>query len=126
MSTNPNVPTGGRGESGLSISQRVEARVKALDKANAQRDRAVRPGRKGRSTAGAAQASGDDARRRERRSLGRVFHELGDTHRAHRKESGEPVSVELREAANAFRATPNLTTLTAVAAFLDEEGLLAW
>jgi hypothetical protein len=66
------------------------------------------------------------ARQREARSLRRVFLELGDVHRQYRQRTGQHGSPALREAANAFKQAPSLTSLTAVAAFLDEDGILEW
>jgi hypothetical protein len=55
-----------------------------------------------------------------------VFQELGHAHRRHRRETGQQVSVPLRNAALEFRRAPSLPSLVAVAAFLDAEGSLAW
>jgi hypothetical protein len=51
---------------------------------------------------------------------------MGHTHRQHRLRTGQHVPIPLREAARAFRAQPSLESLVLVAAFLDEDGLLAW
>jgi len=59
-------------------------------------------------------------------ALREVFRQLGDTHRAYRARTGQGGSPELRAAARAFKRAPSVQSLVAVAAFLDELGLLAW
>lgn len=63
---------------------------------------------------------------REAHALRNVFRDLGDTHRQYRRRTGQPGAPALRDAAYAFREAPSLTSLVAVAAFLDELGILAW
>lgn len=63
---------------------------------------------------------------KESLSLRRVFKEMGDTYRLHRRRTGDAVIPEVREAAIAFKRDPNLLSLTAVAAQLEREGLLGW
>jgi hypothetical protein len=58
-------------------------------------------------------------------SLRRVFRDLGVSYRRFRKQTGTPLTPGLRDAAYKFRAEPSLTTLVAVAAFLDELDLLS-
>ena len=58
-------------------------------------------------------------------SLRRVFRDLGTAYRRFRKQTGTPLTPGLRDAAYNFRAEPSLTTLVAVAAFLDELDLLS-
>jgi hypothetical protein len=58
------------------------------------------------------------------RSLRRVFRDLGVSYRRYRTQTGEPVMPGLRDAAYNFRAEPSLTSLVAVAAFLDDLDLL--
>jgi hypothetical protein len=58
------------------------------------------------------------------RALWRVFHEFGTTYRRLRRESGARPVPGVRDAAEAFRREPTLTTLVAVAAALDQHGLL--
>jgi hypothetical protein len=62
---------------------------------------------------------------REDRSLHRVFRDLGVSYRRYRKQTGEPLTPGLRDAAYNFRGEPSLTSLVAVAAFLDELDLLS-
>ena len=61
----------------------------------------------------------------ETRALWRVFHDFGKTRRRHRQETGDGAVPALRESTHAFRRAPSLSALVAVAAFLDERGLLA-
>ena len=63
--------------------------------------------------------------RRETASLRRVFHELGVSYRRYRKQTGGPVVPGLRDAAYQFRADPSLSSLVAVAAYLDRLDLLS-
>ena len=63
---------------------------------------------------------------REQRSLKQVYRELRGTYRRHRRDSGQAALPELREAVHTFKRGPSLVSLVAVAAFLDERGLLAW
>jgi hypothetical protein len=61
----------------------------------------------------------------ESQSLRRVFRDLGVSYRRYRSQTGERVAPGLRDAAYNFRAEPSLTSLVAVAAFLDELDLLS-
>lgn len=61
----------------------------------------------------------------ESQSLKRVFRDLGMSYRRYRSQTGEPVVPGLRDAAYSFRAEPSLTSLVAVAAYLDELDLLS-
>lgn len=63
---------------------------------------------------------------REARSLRRVFLDMGDSYREYRRRTGEPVSADVRGAADRFRRERNVTSLTAVAASLDELHVLTW
>ena len=74
--------------------------------------------------AGGAKANSESLR--EQRSLRHVYRELRGTYRRHRRTSGQAALPELREAVHAFKKGPSLVSLVAVAAFLDERGLLAW
>jgi hypothetical protein len=62
---------------------------------------------------------------RETKSLKRVFREMGTSYRRYRSQTGDPVVPGLKDAAYRFRAEPSLTSLVAVAAFLDELDLLS-
>ena len=61
----------------------------------------------------------------EAQSLKRVFRDLGMSYRRYRSQTREPVVPGLRDAAYSFRAEPSLTSLVAVAAYLDELDLLS-
>ena len=74
--------------------------------------------------AGGAKANSEAVR--EQRSLRFVYRELRGTYRRHRRTSAQAALPELREAVNAFKRGPSLTSLVTVAVFLDERGLLAW
>jgi hypothetical protein len=63
---------------------------------------------------------------REARSLRRVFHEMGDSYRAYRRRTGEPVSDDVRDAAIRFRREISVTSLVSVAACLDRLEILTW
>jgi hypothetical protein len=62
---------------------------------------------------------------RETESLTRVFREFGTSYRRYRKQTGGPVTPGLRDAAYQFRAEPSLSSLVAVAAYLDKLDLLS-
>ena len=63
---------------------------------------------------------------REARSLRRVFNDLGVAYRRYRKETGEPVSPVVREAACRFRKERSVLSLASVAGRLDELKILDW
>ena len=108
------------------LADRVQARVAEVGLALDQRARASRPrGRRprGESAPAASPAGGPT---REASSLRRVFNELAVTHRQFRLRSGQHSSPALREAARAFKEAPSMPSLVAVAAFLEEDGLLEW
>jgi hypothetical protein len=110
-----------------TLTDRVQARVASARLELEQRARASRP----KSKRGAAQTDSPSTsiwqlseEAREAKSLRRVFRELGVSYRRYRSQTGEPVAPGLREAAYNFRAQPSLTSLVAVAAYLDELDLL--
>jgi hypothetical protein len=110
-----------------TLTDRVQARVANARLALDQRARASRP----KSTRSLAQADSPSTsiwqlseEAREAKSLRRVFRDLGVSYRRYRSQTGEPVAPGLRDAAYNFRAQPSLTSLVAVAAFLDELDLL--
>lgn len=109
-----------------SLTDRVQAHLLEVGHALEQRSRASRPRarRRGATRPAPARAGTDQAT--EARSLRRVFNELAVTHREYRLRSGRRVSPALRDAAHAFKQAPSVPSLVAVAAFLDEDGLLAW
>ena len=57
-------------------------------------------------------------------ALWAVFNTFGEARREQRKQTGERPLPGLRDATLAFRRAPSMTALVAVAAFLDERGLL--
>lgn len=63
---------------------------------------------------------------RQTRSLRRVYFEMKTTYQRYRRETGRPALPELREAVQAFKRGPSLTSLVGVATFLDDRGLLGW
>lgn len=111
-----------------NLTERVQARVAEAAFALDRRANATRPKSHRRRTP-LATVTGDSARSPEEalaeQSLRRVFRDLGTSYRRFRKQTGTPVTPGLRDAAYSFRAEPSLTTLVAVAAFLDELDLLS-
>jgi hypothetical protein len=109
------------------LTERVQARVAEAAFALDRRATATRP-KSHRRRATLATSAGDSARSPEEalaeQSLRRVFRDLGTSYRRFRKQTGTTLTPGLRDAAYNFRAEPSLTTLVAVAAFLDELDLL--
>jgi hypothetical protein len=110
-----------------TLTDRVQARVADARLALDQRARASRPKARQRqaqidSPSTSIWQLSEEAR--EAKSLHRVFRELGVSYRRYRSQTGEPVTPGLRDAAYNFRAEPSLTSLVAVAAYLDELDLL--
>ncbi len=109
------------------LTERVQARVAEAAFALDRRATATRP-KSHRRRATLATSAGDSARSPEEalaeQSLRRVFRDLGTSYRRFRKHTGAPLTPGLRDAAYSFRAEPSLTSLVAVAAFLDELDLL--
>jgi hypothetical protein len=113
-----------------SLSDRVRARVAEIGLTLDERARAARPKTrrptKPRPPTLLSEAPPAPELAREARSLRRVFLEFGDAHRQYRMRTGQHTSPALREAAETFKQAPSLTSLVAVAAFLEEDGLLPW
>jgi hypothetical protein len=113
-----------------SLTDRVLARVSDAGRAMDRRDRASRPKSRRRDPAPpdprAASATRTPAQVREARSLRRVFHDLGVSYRKYRRQTGAPVSSDVREAAYRFRRELNIASLILVAASLDELEILPW
>ncbi len=123
------LPDSSGSSASLPLADRVRARVaeigRTLDRgARASRRRDKNTRSKPGAPAASAQQTPDQAR--ESRSLTRVFNELAGTHRQYRLQTGQHASPGLREAAQAFKASPSLPLLVVVAGYLDEDGLLAW
>jgi hypothetical protein len=111
-----------------NLIERVQARVAeaafALDRrANATRPKSRR--RRPPLAVATADGAGTPEEALAEQSLRRVFRDLGTSYRRFRKQTGNPLTPGLRDAAYNFRAEPSLTTLVAVAAFLDDLDLLS-
>jgi|GEM_PF-577011 len=78
------------------------------------------------SLGSAATASKNGNGELETRSLNRVYGELKTTYQQYRKSTGRSAVPELREAVQAFKKGPSLTSLVGVAVFLDDRSLLTW
>ncbi|HJR35705.1 MAG TPA: hypothetical protein VJ817_12190 [Gemmatimonadales bacterium] len=78
------------------------------------------------SLGSAATASKNGNGELETRSLNRVYGELKTTYQQYRKSTGRSAVPELREAVQAFKRGPSLTSLVGVAVFLDDRSLLTW
>ena len=108
------------------VKDRVAAASRALDRrAAASRPKLRRP-RKPLPSASTPATPAEPVVSQEAASLRSVFRELGDTHRQYRRRTGQSATPALREAANAFKQAPTLTTLVGVATFFDELGILEW
>ena len=109
-----------------NLTERVKARVTLARVAVDRRAKASRPKSKLRRPATPASTDSPSLEQvRESESLKRVFRELGASYRRYRSQTGDPVTPGLRDAAYKFRAEPSLTSLVAVAAYLDELDLLS-
>jgi hypothetical protein len=126
MTNNPITGAGAaNGDGHSSLTERVRTRVAEADRSLDRRPGTARrrsKSAKAASTARPASSETDGGTR----SLRRVFHELGTTHREYRQRTGQRVPPDLREAAHAFKREPSLTSLVTVAGYLDELGILAW
>jgi hypothetical protein len=111
-------------ESPQTLTDRVQARVNAARLVVDRRAIATAPKRQRRARP-ASSASPNQEEVRESQSLRRVFRDLGVSYRRYRSQTGDRVVPGLRDAAYNFRAEPSLTSLVAVAAFLDELDLLS-
>jgi hypothetical protein len=111
------------------LIDRVRDRVTEAGAAHDRRPRASRiksvRARRPRAAQASTLAQSPDAAR-EAHSLRRVFRDMGDTYHQYRRETGRPVTPGLRDATEAFKKAPTLLSLVAVAAFLDELGILPW
>ena len=100
-----------------TLTDRVQVRVDAA--------RLVVDRRAGRAAAPVAIGSLGQDEIRQSQSLRRVFRDLGVSYRRYRSQTGDKVVPGLRDAAYNFRGDPSLTSLVAVAAFLDKLDLLS-
>jgi hypothetical protein len=121
-------PKGSSNELPENLFDRVQARVAEAAFALDRRANASRP-KSHRRRDPLATVTGNDSRSSEEiraeQSLRRVFRDLGVSYRRFRKQTGTPLTPGLRDAAYNFRAEPSITTLVAVAAFLDDLDLLS-
>lgn len=101
---------------------RVEAALERREGAPAPKSVKRRAPRLGSATS--APKAGDSER--EARSLNRVYSELKTTYQQYRRQTGRSAVPELREAVQAFKKGPSLTSLVGVAVFLDDRSLLTW
>lgn len=111
------------------VAERVRLRLDRAGLAYDRRASASLPhGRRRKPPKDAALTNSPDhpLHARERACLRAVFHELGDTHRRYRAETGQSVSPALRAATAAFKQEPSLLSLVPVVAFFDDLGLLPW
>jgi len=109
--SNHSLHRGTDGLSGLTLTERVRARVAEV----------------GRTLEDAPSArSGASAARREARSIGKVYVEMRTTYRSFRRRTKRPAVPELRRAVQAFKRGPSLASLVAVATILDDRSLLDW
>jgi hypothetical protein len=115
---------GTHAEHSQSLTDRVMARVADARIALDERAPKSRSRKKARTTQ-IASSNGDAEQAREAQSLKRVFREMGVSYRRYRSQTHEPVKPALREAAYKFKAEPSLTSLVAVAAYLDDLDLLS-
>jgi hypothetical protein len=113
-----------------ALTERVLARVNDAAVAADLRSKATRPKssrRRSRVTDPlAASATRSPEQLREARSLRSVFLDLGDCYREYRRRTGEPVSEDVRAAADRFRRERSVPTLVLVAASLDQLHILPW
>jgi hypothetical protein len=113
-----------------TLTDRVLARVTDAGRAVDRRTGASRPRTARRSVSPsdplAANVTRTPEQIREARSLRRVFHDLGVSYRQYRRQTGAPVSSDVRDAAKRFRRELNVTALVSVAACLDELEILTW
>ena len=129
----PNLSTRSSGsptpEHSKSLTDRVMARVSDAGKSVDRRAGAGRPKARRKPTIAdplAADATRTPEQVREARSLRRVFGDLGLSYRQYRRETGAPVSPDIRDAAYRFRRELNVTSLVSVAACLDALDILTW
>jgi hypothetical protein len=109
-----------------TLTARVLARVNDARLAIDRRENATRPrSKRRRPSPPGSPTSPSSEEILESESLRRVFRDLGVSYRRYRSQTGGRVAPGLRDAAYNFRAEPSLTSLVAVAAFLDELDLLS-
>jgi hypothetical protein len=122
-------PRTNQGEAELpqTLTESVQERVNNARHVLNRRANATRPKskRQGRARPASSRNSPSLEEVRESQSLRRVFRDFGLSYRRYRSQTGARVPPGLRDAAYAFRAAPSLTSLVAVAAFLEKLDLLS-
>jgi hypothetical protein len=111
-----------------TLTDRVKERVAEAGRAHDRRGLAG-PKPKKKATRLDTPTSGPRASsesQREAKSLVRVYRELKGTYQQYRRETGRSAEPALREAVQAFKRGPSLTSLVGVAVFLDDRSLLPW
>jgi len=109
-----------------TLTQSVQARVNDARHVLDRRENATRPKSKRQGRARPASPNSPSLEEvRESQALRRIFRDFGLSYRRYRSQTGARVPPGLRDAAHNFRAAPSLTSLVAVAAFLDKLDLLS-
>ena len=115
-----------------TLTDRVRDRVALIEAELERREGTPSPKaakgskRKTPSLGSVSAASKNGEGEREARSLNRVYGELKTTYQQYRRQTGRSAVPELREAVQAFKKGPSLTSLVGVAVFLDDRSLLTW
>lgn len=127
----PSLPSGSDPtEVPQALIDRVLARVQVAGLSVDRRAKATRPKSSRRRPVALDLASAGTTRTpaqaREAQSLRRVFDDLGSSYRRYRRETGAPISSDVRSAASNFRLEPSVSSLALVAARLDELDILTW
>ena len=114
--------------SSQTIADRVRARVSEAALAVDRRTGSTRrkPAALAQPDALAASVTRTPAQVREVRSLRSVFRDLGRSYRRYRRQTGAPISSDIRDAARKFRRELTVPALVVVAACLDELDILTW
>lgn len=129
MADRPPSRKGSRSSSSTqTIADRVRARVSEAALAVDRRTGSTRrkPAAPAQPDKLAASATRTPAQVREVRSLRWVFRDLGRSYRRYRRQTGAPVSADVRDAARKFRRELTVPSLVVVAACLDELDILTW
>lgn len=121
LSSRPNGPD--TDEYLKSLTERVLVRV---NDAGQHVDRRAPNGRRKASRHKAAGAARTPEQTRQVRSLRWVFRDLGRSYRSYRRQTGAPVSPDVRNAALRFKEDGSVASLVLVAARLDDLDILTW
>lgn len=114
-----------------TLTDRVKDRVAKVEAELERREGTAAPktpkaSKKRTPSLNSAAAASKNGVELEARSLNRVYGELKTTYQQYRKQTGRSAVPELREAVQAFKKGPSLTSLVGVAVFLDDRSLLTW